>query len=107
VSESGRGGSGNIAVITPQSLYQPVLDAFDAASVTVGRAPRDGLARQITVVPVNLVKGLEVDSSVVVEPAAIYDEEPQGARSLYVACTRATKRLMVVHHRPLPAVLVS
>jgi DNA helicase IV len=107
VSESGRGGSGNIAVITPQSLYQPVLDAFGAASVTVGRAPRDGLARQITVVRVNLVKGLEVDSSVVVEPAAIYDEEPQGARSLYVACTRATKRLMVVHHRPLPAVLVS
>ena len=42
----------------------------------------------------------------VVEPAAIVDEEPQGARSLYVACTRATKRLGLIHARPLPEMLV-
>jgi DNA helicase IV len=107
VAEVDLGGAGNIAVITPQSLYQPVVDAFDAAGVAVGRAPRDGLDRQITVVPVNLVKGLEVDASVVVEPALILDEEPQGARSLYVASTRATKRLIMVHARPLPAILGS
>jgi len=30
------------------------------------------------------------------------DSEPQGMRSLYVALTRATQRLVVVHARPLP-----
>jgi DNA helicase IV len=58
------------------------------------------------VVPVNLVKGLEVDAAVVVEPALIMVEEPQGARSLYVACTRATKRLSIVHAQVLPSVMV-
>jgi DNA helicase IV len=56
---------------------------------------------------VGLVKGLEVDTAVVVEPGRIMAEEPQGARSLYVACTRATKRLVIVHAEPLPAVLAS
>jgi DNA helicase IV len=32
-------------------------------------------------------------------------EEPQGYRSLYVAMTRATKRLAIVHAKPLPDVL--
>jgi DNA helicase IV len=54
---------------------------------------------------VSLVKGLELDASVVVEPAAILEEEVQGARALYVALTRATKRLVLVHERPLPDVL--
>ena len=68
-------------------------------------ATRHGLDHQVTVVPVGLVKGLELDATVVVEPAAIVDEEPQGLRSLYVALTRATKRLALVHRAPLPAVL--
>jgi DNA helicase IV len=79
--------------------------AFDDAGVEYGRAARNGLNSQITVVPVGLVKGLELDASVVVEPAAILEEEVQGARSLYVALTRATKRLVLVHERPLPDVL--
>ena len=41
----------------------------------------------------------------VTEPAAIVEEEPQGYRSLYVALTRATKRLTIVHARPLPDAL--
>ena len=55
--------------------------------------------------PVGLVKGLELDASVVVEPAAIVDEEAQGLRALYVALTRATKRLAVIHARQLPEAL--
>lgn len=107
LAEVEQGGAGNVAVICPQSLYDPVVEGFERAGVTIGRAPRDGLDRQITAVPVNLVKGLEVDAAVVVEPALIMSEEPQGARSLYVACTRATKRLSLVHSRPLPPVLTS
>ncbi|MEM9562629.1 MAG: ATP-binding domain-containing protein, partial [Actinomycetota bacterium] len=105
VRESEQPGVGNVAVVAPRSRYREVVEAFEANGVTVGSAPRDGLDHPITVVPVNLVKGLEVDVAVVVEPGDILDEEPQGFRSLYVAMTRATKRLALVHARPLPDVL--
>ena len=59
------------------------------------------------VVEVGLVKGREGDAAVVVEPAAIVDGEAQGDRALYVALTRATKRLAVVHEAELPASLRS
>ncbi|MGK2949395.1 MAG: HelD family protein [Acidimicrobiales bacterium] len=96
---------GSVAVIVPDSLVGVVGHAFDEAGVAFGRAARNGLNSQITLVPVSLVKGLELDASVVVEPAAILEEEVQGARALYVALTRATKRLVLVHERPLPDVL--
>jgi hypothetical protein len=49
-------------------------------------------------------KGLEFDSVVVVEPARFLDE-PNGMSLLFVALTRSTDRLVVVHQRPLPDVL--
>ena len=52
--------------------------------------------------PVSLAKGLELDGVVVVEPAGIVAEMPQGLRALYVALTRATRELAVVHTQPLP-----
>jgi DNA helicase IV len=104
-AEAAINGVGNVAVICPRSSYDSVVDGFTAAGVEVGSAPRDGLDHQITAVPVNLVKGLEVDVAVVVEPAAILDEEPQGYRALYVALTRATKRVVVAHQQPLPDIL--
>jgi DNA helicase IV len=98
-------GPGNVAVITPASLTDAVSEALSGAGVEHGRATRHGLDSQVTVVPVGLVKGLELDASVVVEPAAIVEEEAQGLRSLYVALTRATRRLALVHARPLPEAL--
>ena len=56
-------------------------------------------------VPVSLAKGLELDSVIVVEPAMILTGEARGAQSLYVALTRSTKRLTLLHSEPLPAVL--
>jgi DNA helicase IV len=97
---------GQVAIVCPQSLVDPVSAALDAAGVAHGRATRNGLGQQITVVPVGLVKGLELDAAVVVEPAAIVDEEAQGLRALYVALTRATKRLALVHQRELPEALL-
>ncbi|MDH3705250.1 MAG: AAA family ATPase [Acidimicrobiia bacterium] len=94
--------TGNVSVIAPGSMVAELGDALDAAGIDYGRATRSGLDHQVTVVPVGLVKGLEVDSAIVVEPARIVDEEPQGHRSLYVALTRATRRLSLVHQQPLP-----
>jgi DNA helicase IV len=97
---------GNVAVVCATSAYDEVVAAFEAAGVRIGRARRDGFTSAITVVPVALVKGLEVDATVVVEPARILREEQQGARSLYVAVTRSTKRLTMVHSEPLPDFLL-
>jgi superfamily I DNA/RNA helicase len=93
---------GSVAVIAPSTLVDHVAAALDAAGIEYGRAARNGLEQRVTLVPVSLVKGLELDAAVVVEPAAIVDEEAQGMRALYVALTRATKRLAVVHARDLP-----
>jgi DNA helicase IV len=96
---------GSVAVIAPASLVDAVSAGLDANGIDHGRATRAGLEHRVTVVPVRLVKGLELDSAVVVEPAAIVEEESQGLRALYVALTRATKRLALVHARPLPDAL--
>jgi DNA helicase IV len=93
---------GSVAVIAPQTLVDAVAAALERANIEFGRAARNGLESRVTLVPVSLVKGLELDAAVVVEPAAIVDEESQGMRALYVALTRATKRLAIVHARPLP-----
>jgi DNA helicase IV len=98
-------GNGNVAVICPASLLEPLAAAMEGAGLEFGVAPRSGLDAQVTLVPVSLVKGLEVDASIVVEPAGIVAEEPQGLRALYVALTRSTRRLCVVHAEPLPDVL--
>jgi len=98
-------GSGNVAVVCPAGLVPEVAAALDESGLAYGRATRRGLDQQLTLVPISLVKGLEVDAAVVVEPARIVAEEAQGMRSLYVALTRATTRLAVVHAEPLPRVL--
>ena len=91
--------------IVPDSMVDDVRGIFEARDLAIGGANRHGLDQRITLVPVRLVKGLEVDAAVVVEPARIIGEESQGIRSLYVALTRATKRVAVVHSEPLPAML--
>ncbi|MCE6999121.1 DUF2075 domain-containing protein [Saccharothrix sp. S26] len=50
-------------------------------------------------------KGLEFDAVLVVEPERIIADGPRGAAELYVALTRATQRLGVLHRGPLPAAL--
>ncbi len=98
-------GSGNVAVVVPGSLVDRIDATLTDAGIDHGRATRQGLDRQVMVVPVSLVKGLELDSVVVVEPARILTEESRGAQSLYVALTRSTKRLSVVYTGELPDVL--
>jgi DNA helicase IV len=93
---------GSVAIIVASTHVEAAAAALAAAGLEFGRAARNGLESRVTLVPVSLVKGLELDAAVVVEPAAIVEEEAQGMRALYVALTRATKRLAVVHARPLP-----
>ena len=97
--------AGNLAVVVPRSLQEQVALALNEAGRPFGAATRSGLQTQVTLVPVQLVKGLEVDAVVVIEPALIVSEERSGMRALYVALTRATKRVAVLHHHDLPTSL--
>jgi DNA helicase IV len=99
-------GDGGVAVVSPSSLLSTVGAGLAGAGISYGRALNQGIDEPVTLVPVGLVKGLELDAVVVVEPARIVAEEAQGMRALYVALTRATKALAVVHVEPLPEALV-
>ncbi|MGD0378587.1 MAG: hypothetical protein ABSC30_01245 [Acidimicrobiales bacterium] len=96
---------GTAAVLAPASLVADLAVALDAAGVQATDPRRDGLGAPLSLLPVDLANGLEFDAVVVVEPAAIVEESPQGLRALYVALTRPTRRLAVIHTRPLPAAL--
>jgi DNA helicase IV len=72
-------------------------DGIDTAEVDDPQADA-----RVSVVPASLVKGLEYDHVIVVEPAAIVAAEPRGRHRLYVVLTRAVSRLTVLHTRPLP-----
>jgi DNA helicase IV len=98
-------GAMSIAVIVPDALAAEMSEALDAAGIDHGRAATSGLDDQVTVVPISVAKGLEIDAVVVVEPARIASSELQGLRALYVALTRPTQRLTIVHGEPLPAAL--
>jgi DNA helicase IV len=103
--EMGAVANGNVAVICPASRVDECSAALTAVGIDHGVAIEQGLNHQVTVVPVGIVKGLELDATVVVDPVGILAEEAQGMRALYVALTRATKLLTVVHPGDLPEVL--
>lgn len=76
---------GTIGVITPMS--RPV----DLAGAGTGPLPD-----RVQVLGALEAKGLEFDAVVLVAPAEIAAESPSGARTLYVAVTRATRALVTV-----------
>lgn len=98
-------GDGNVAVITPDDLVEEAGQALDEAGIDHGRATRSGLDGDVTVVPISVAKGLELDGVIVVEPGRIVNAHDRGMRALYVALTRATKHLTLIHAEPLPDVL--
>ncbi|GAA4692712.1 HelD family protein [Phytohabitans rumicis] len=94
---------GSIAVIAADAATERLHAALAAAGVPA--AGVDDQTARVAVVPASLVKGLEYDHVVVVEPAQIVAAEPRGLHRLYVVLTRAVSRLAIVHATPLPAPL--
>ena len=100
----------SVAVIVAAALHDEVAVALEAAGADLGDAERQGLDHAVTLVPALTAKGLEFDAVVVVEPAAVVADAPSftsrlGLRLLYIALTRPTQHLSVVHARPLPDAL--
>ncbi|MEU8923239.1 ATP-binding domain-containing protein [Kitasatospora sp. NPDC048545] len=84
------------AVPVPDGDFAAALARLPAAAGTTGVIAPDGLAEELGALTVAAAKGLEFDAVVVVEPAAL------APRDRYVALTRATRALTLLHHRPLP-----
>lgn len=73
-----------------------------AAPQRIAGLEQEFAADAVLVSDVNGAKGLEFDEVVLVEPEEIVSASPQGFNDLYVAVTRATQGLSLVHDLPLP-----
>ncbi|MET7747423.1 AAA family ATPase [Micromonospora sp. NPDC005367] len=96
---------GSVGVIAADDAVEQLRTVLADAGVETATADDVSTAARVTVVPATLVKGLEYDHVVVVEPAAIVAAEPRGLHRLYVVLTRAVSGLAVLHRDPLPAAL--
>ncbi|MEW2415525.1 helicase [Streptomyces sp. NPDC046866] len=95
VAEAVGGGvpaEGRLAVIAPRALH----GALAAVLPDVRAGAEPDLTRAVVLLDPRQAKGLEFDSVVVVEPADLLPSD------LYVALTRATQSLGVVHTGRLP-----
>ncbi|MGW2743154.1 HelD family protein [Streptomyces sp. NPDC001450] len=90
--EQGGTPKGRLAVIAPRHLHRKLAARLDG--VTADAEP--DLTRSVVLLDPRQSKGLEFDSVLVVEPGRY------GTSDLYVALTRATQRLGVLHTGPLP-----
>jgi hypothetical protein len=99
---AGMGDGGRLAVIAP------VARIAELARVLPTAVPGDQaevLDSAVALLTVGQAKGLEFDRVVLADPAGIWAESPAGGHDLYVAITRATHRLTVVHDGDLPEAL--
>lgn len=98
-------GEGTVAIVAPPDVHSALVDALaDIGAVADSVEALDAAVAVLT--PVD-AKGLEFDHVVVVEPARLVPPDAPGLRMLYVALTRATRRLFVVHSEPLPESLAA
>ena len=97
-------GDGRVGVLGPLAW---VDELSKIVAVVLPGARGADLDAPVTVLTVAQAKGLEFDAVVLVDPATIVAESPRGLNDLYVALTRTTHRLCIVHAGELPEVLTA
>ncbi|TCP48608.1 DNA helicase IV [Tamaricihabitans halophyticus] len=103
--EAVRIGEGTLAVIVPTEQVHAIGNRIASAVPEAAASADPDLTARVVTLSVEQSKGLEFDSVLVAEPQLILAESPRGLNDLYVALTRATQRLGVLHTEPLPPVL--
>jgi hypothetical protein len=104
LADIGGPDNGRLAVIAPDARAAELAAAIPEA--IAGDRP-ESLDSPAALLTVSQAKGLEFDRVVLADPAGIIAQSPNGGHDLYVAITRATHRLTVVHEGDLPAPLRS
>lgn len=90
------------AIIVPQQDLARIRAAVEQVYGDRVGSGSGGLSQDIVVITARESKGLEFDGVLILEPAELVDEVDGGVGDLYVAMTRTTQRLHVVHARELP-----
>jgi DNA helicase IV len=98
-------GEGRLAVIVPDARLAELATVVSATVPDVAYGTDPDLERRVVVLTVRQAKGLEFDSVLIADPTAILAASPRGRNDLYVALTRATQRLGILHPGPPPAEL--
>ncbi|MET7640200.1 hypothetical protein [Streptomyces sp. NPDC005438] len=100
--EAAEVGDGRLAVVVPDALRARLAQTVRAAVPHASVGPRPDLTRGVTLLGARQAKGLEFDSVLLVRPETMAGA-PGGPGDLYVAVSRATERLGVLHVGPPPA----
>jgi DNA helicase IV len=103
--EAAAAAEGRVGVLVPAGLEEALGRELTAAIPEAAVGEQPDLLNHIVLMTVRQAKGLEFDSVIVVQPDEIIAESPRGLSDLYVAVTRATRRLGVLHTADLPKVL--
>jgi DNA helicase IV len=98
-------GEGKLAVIVPAERLDELGKVVSSVLPGTALGADPDLTTPVVVLTVRQAKGLEFDCVLIADPALILAESPRGLNDLYVALTRATQRVGVVHPGPLPDVL--
>jgi len=94
-----------VAVVTVDERVEEFRSAIETRGVVLADPGEVAPDRPLVVIPASLVKGLEFDAVVLVEPAEIADDGAAGMRLLFVALTRAVQHLAIAHTQDLPDAL--
>jgi DNA helicase IV len=94
--------AGRLAVIVPDARVRELGEAVSRAVRGVSSGDNPDLTSEIVLLGARQAKGLEFDSVLIADPAAILTASPRGRNDLYVAMTRSTKRLGILHPGPPP-----
>jgi DNA helicase IV len=99
---------GSVGIVAGPAELPAVRAALAEAGVDHADATREALGPGVNVLDMHVVKGLEFDAAIVVEPGAMLALRPDGGRGgLYTALTRSTRALALVHVAPLPGELAA
>jgi DNA helicase IV len=98
-------GNGRMAIIHASSWPEHLINELAELDGVIHTDDPSALDSPVVLMTAAQTKGLEFDAVLVVEPAEILAAHVRGVNDLYVALTRATKTLGVIHSRELPEML--
>ncbi|MFF0284958.1 HelD family protein [Streptomyces sp. NPDC005262] len=96
---------GRLAVLVPDTRRDELGAAVAESVPDAVYGDEPDLENRVVVLGVRQAKGLEFDAVLIADPTEILARSTRGLNDLYVALTRATQRLGIIHGGPAPAVL--